>query len=243
MASFTEVDAAGQFSDDDQIEPSFDDLRLQRGCVGELFKYGCRADGWADFYLPEGKWTHLLTGETVAGGGWRRGQYDFHSLPLFVREGAVIPMGAVDTRPDYDFADEPDEDARFFAEERIAAETKENSPFAMVRITNLPEFLRPVRLHASCPGSRTRLFRFRDPQIPYNDGIWRWTLSGNGSSLRKLPDRESCTAKELESTGSLPDMTPGALAQWAFSYAASPADVPWLKEAEPAGAAYFDEET
>ena len=64
-----------------------------------------RADGWADFYLPEGKWTHLLTGETVIGGGWRRGQYDFHSLPLFVREGAVIPMGAVDTRPDYDFAD------------------------------------------------------------------------------------------------------------------------------------------
>jgi len=64
-----------------------------------------RADGQADFYLPEGTWTHLLTGETVTGGGWRHGQYDFHSMPLFVREGSVIAMGATDTRPDYDFAD------------------------------------------------------------------------------------------------------------------------------------------
>lgn len=209
----------------------------QRQLRGELLKFLNRylSERYAVFAVRDEHYLTNLLAELSAGGG----RAEVFLSPAGDGSGQRTLSGVCFR----DFADEPDEDARFFAEERIAAETKENSPFAMVRITNLPEFLRPVRLHASCPGSRTRLFRFRDPQIPYNDGIWRWTLSGNGSSLRKLPDRESCTAKELESTGSLPDMTPGALAQWAFSYAASPADVPWLKEAEPAGAAYFDEET
>lgn len=58
-----------------------------------------------EFYLPAGKWTSLLTGETVVGGGWRREQHDFLSLPLYVREGAVIPRGSRNDRPDYDYLD------------------------------------------------------------------------------------------------------------------------------------------
>ena len=30
------------------------------------------SDGIADFYLPEGKWTSLITGESVVGGSWQR---------------------------------------------------------------------------------------------------------------------------------------------------------------------------
>jgi alpha-D-xyloside xylohydrolase len=60
-------------------------------------------DGTVDYYLPEGRWTHLLTGEVQTGGRWRRAQHDFLSLPLFVRPNTILPVGAVDDRPDYDY--------------------------------------------------------------------------------------------------------------------------------------------
>lgn len=47
----------------------------------------------------------LLTGERVTGGGWRREWHGFDSLPLYVRPGAVLPWGARDDRPDYDYLD------------------------------------------------------------------------------------------------------------------------------------------
>lgn len=62
-------------------------------------------DGTVDYYLPAGRWTHLLSGEVREGPGWQRERYDCLSLPLFVRGGAVIALGAVDGRPDYDFAE------------------------------------------------------------------------------------------------------------------------------------------
>jgi alpha-D-xyloside xylohydrolase len=61
--------------------------------------------GEVDFYLPAGEWTHLLTGETVAGGSWRCETHGFESLPLYVRPGAVLPWGARTDRPDYDYLD------------------------------------------------------------------------------------------------------------------------------------------
>ncbi|GAA4895091.1 alpha-xylosidase [Streptomonospora salina] len=62
-------------------------------------------DGEVEYYVPEGEWRHLLTGEAVQGPAWRREEHAFDSLPLLVRPGAVLPMGAVQERPDYDFAD------------------------------------------------------------------------------------------------------------------------------------------
>jgi alpha-D-xyloside xylohydrolase len=60
--------------------------------------------GEVDYYLPEGKWTHLLSGEVREGGHWYREKYDYFSMPLFVRDNTILPMGAVDNRPDYDYA-------------------------------------------------------------------------------------------------------------------------------------------
>ena len=62
-------------------------------------------DGEVRFYLPEGTWTHLLTGEQLVGSRWVTQTYGFDSLPVLVRQGAVIAVGAVDDRPDYDWAD------------------------------------------------------------------------------------------------------------------------------------------
>ena len=64
-----------------------------------------RHDNVVDYYLPAGRWTHFLTGERAVGGGWRRETYDFFTLPLWVRPNSIIPVGANETRPDYDFAD------------------------------------------------------------------------------------------------------------------------------------------
>ncbi len=63
-------------------------------------------DGSVTFYLPAGIWTHYLTGETVEGGRWLTRSHGFDSLPLYVRPGAVIPVGAVDDRPDYTWAED-----------------------------------------------------------------------------------------------------------------------------------------
>jgi alpha-D-xyloside xylohydrolase len=62
-------------------------------------------DGVVDYYVPAGRWVSLLTGEPVQGPGWRRETHGFDSLPLLVRPGAVVPIGARDDRPDYDYLD------------------------------------------------------------------------------------------------------------------------------------------
>ncbi|MGW2827228.1 alpha-xylosidase [Streptomyces sp. NPDC001443] len=60
-------------------------------------------DGEVEVYLPEGTWTQLLTGEAVTGPVWRTERHGFDSLPLYVREGAVLPLSADDQRPDGDW--------------------------------------------------------------------------------------------------------------------------------------------
>ncbi|MEW1845287.1 alpha-xylosidase [Nonomuraea angiospora] len=62
-------------------------------------------DGTVELYLPDGTWTNHLTGERVEGGRWRTERHGFTSMPIYVREGAVLPIGARDDRPDYDYLD------------------------------------------------------------------------------------------------------------------------------------------
>jgi len=61
--------------------------------------------GEALYYVPEGRWTNMLTGETVTGGKWRREKHGYLSLPLLVRPNSLIAIGANRQRPDYDYAD------------------------------------------------------------------------------------------------------------------------------------------
>jgi alpha-D-xyloside xylohydrolase len=57
------------------------------------------------YYVPAGRWTHYLTGAVVEGPGWVDETHGFDSAPLLVRPGAVIPVGARQDRPDYDYRD------------------------------------------------------------------------------------------------------------------------------------------
>ncbi|RPK84520.1 Alpha-xylosidase [Streptomyces sp. ADI97-07] len=62
-------------------------------------------DGEVEYYVPEGTWTSLLTGERITGPAWRHETHGFDSLPVLVRDGAVLPWGADDQRPDADWLD------------------------------------------------------------------------------------------------------------------------------------------
>ncbi len=64
-----------------------------------------REDSLVDYYLPAGTWINFLTDEVVSGGNWRREKVDYLSIPLWVPENSVIPVGARDDRPDYDYAE------------------------------------------------------------------------------------------------------------------------------------------
>ena len=69
--------------------------------VAPVFK----ESGEVDYYLPEGRWTHLLSNETRVGGKWYNDTYDFFSLPLYVKDNTIIPVGNCNLRPDYDYAE------------------------------------------------------------------------------------------------------------------------------------------
>lgn len=63
-------------------------------------------DGLADYYLPNGKWTDFFSGDVKEGPFWFTGEkVDYLKIPLFVRENSIVVVGAIDSRPDYDYAD------------------------------------------------------------------------------------------------------------------------------------------
>ncbi|WP_416975114.1 alpha-xylosidase [Streptomyces sp. 4F14] len=62
-------------------------------------------EGDVRYYVPEGDWTDFFTGRVVTGPRWVRETHGFLSVPLLVRPGAVIPVGAHADRPDYPHAD------------------------------------------------------------------------------------------------------------------------------------------
>lgn len=69
--------------------------------VAPIFK----ESGEVEYYLPEGKWVQLLTGEVVEGGRWLKERHDYFSLPLPVRPNSILAIGSCYDKPDYDFAE------------------------------------------------------------------------------------------------------------------------------------------
>jgi alpha-D-xyloside xylohydrolase len=63
------------------------------------------AGGDTAYYVPAGRWTRFTTGETVRGPAWIRERHGFDSVPLLVRPGSVVAVGARDDRPDYAYHD------------------------------------------------------------------------------------------------------------------------------------------
>ena len=62
-----------------------------------------RADGQVDVWIPEGTWTHLLSGKTVEGPRWSPEVHDALSLPLYARPHSLIAVTSESQRPDADW--------------------------------------------------------------------------------------------------------------------------------------------
>jgi alpha-D-xyloside xylohydrolase len=60
-----------------------------------------RQDSVAEYYLPAGNWTHLMSGKVVAGGRWFSEKIGFMDLPLFVRENTVLPLSENEAQPEW----------------------------------------------------------------------------------------------------------------------------------------------
>jgi alpha-D-xyloside xylohydrolase len=59
-------------------------------------------DRKAEYYLPAGSWTHLLTGEVRSGGAWCFEELDFFGIPAWIRPNSVVCVGSDSTNVDYD---------------------------------------------------------------------------------------------------------------------------------------------
>ncbi|HYF62498.1 MAG TPA: alpha-xylosidase [Herpetosiphonaceae bacterium] len=62
------------------------------------------ADDHISYYVPAGRWTHIVSGAVVEGPGWVSERHAMLSLPLLARPNSLIAVGANDQRPDYDYA-------------------------------------------------------------------------------------------------------------------------------------------
>lgn len=58
-------------------------------------------DGTVQFYLPNGRWTHLLNNEEIEGGMFISRTYDYFSLPVYVAPNTVLAVGTNETEVAY----------------------------------------------------------------------------------------------------------------------------------------------
>lgn len=119
-------------------------------------------DGTVDYYLPAGRWTHLLSGEVQDGGRWHRATHDCLSLPLFVRPNSILALGAEDARPDYDYVQATTFVAYEIADQTQAACTVTNSGGDTLALTLRRDGRRlVVRATGGAKGWRLRLAGIR----------------------------------------------------------------------------------
>lgn len=69
--------------------------------VAPIFK----ETGEVEYYLPEGAWVNLLTGQTIKGGSWKKETHDYFSMPLMVRPNSILAVGSCHSKPDYDYGE------------------------------------------------------------------------------------------------------------------------------------------
>ena len=64
--------------------------------------------GIGKYYLPKGKWTNYFTKTVYEGGAWITDSHDYFSLPLWVRENTILPIGNHEDTSDYCYHDSVD---------------------------------------------------------------------------------------------------------------------------------------
>ena len=61
------------------------------------------SEGTADVYLPEGKWTDIITGETFEGGRYIRRTCNFLEMPILAKPNSIVTYGQFEQNVVYDY--------------------------------------------------------------------------------------------------------------------------------------------
>ncbi|MBC1474324.1 alpha-xylosidase [Listeria grandensis] len=97
-------------------------------------------EGRAEFYLPKGKWTNILTDAVYDGGTWVSEHHDYMSFPLLAKENSIIVCGSQDDHAEYDYAENPTIHVYGFETADACAETviyqANGTPKATIRVRN-----------------------------------------------------------------------------------------------------------
>ena len=65
-------------------------------------------NGNGEYYLPEGTWTHILSGEEICGGRYIRDKHDYFSLPVLAKPNSIIAYGFFEKDFEYDYLEGTD---------------------------------------------------------------------------------------------------------------------------------------
>ncbi len=79
-----------EFQDDPNVRDLADEYLLGDAL---LVAPVCTPEDARRVYLPAGTWTDWWTGERIAGGRWLEAAVPLDRLPLYLREGALVPLG------------------------------------------------------------------------------------------------------------------------------------------------------
>ncbi len=60
-------------------------------------------EGTAEFYVPEGKWTDIISGKQYEGGKYYNEKFDYFSLPCLAKPNSIIAYGAFERNFEYDY--------------------------------------------------------------------------------------------------------------------------------------------
>jgi alpha-D-xyloside xylohydrolase len=64
-----------------------------------------RHDDIAEYYLPAGEWTDVLSDDPITGGRWVRERVSFLEIPLLARPNSIIAMSENEQEPGWRFND------------------------------------------------------------------------------------------------------------------------------------------
>ena len=62
-------------------------------------------EGIAQFYLPEGKWTDIQTGEVLEGKNWHEKKFDYFSMGMYAKPNSIIAYGNFTRNFAYDYVE------------------------------------------------------------------------------------------------------------------------------------------
>lgn len=63
----------------------------------------CNDKGIGEFYLPDGKWTDIISGKVYDGGKYYKETYDYFSLPCLAKPNSIVTFGNFENGFEYDY--------------------------------------------------------------------------------------------------------------------------------------------